>query len=384
MPLSVITAPLVAALVGIAGALAVVLAATEAVGATTAEAASWFAGLALTMGLTSAALSWRFRIPIITAWSTPGAAVIAAAQGIGIKAAVGAFLLANVLIVLTAAVAPLGRLIERIPASVASVMLAGVLVRFVTAMFTGAKDAPLMVLPLIALFLVARRFSPTTAMVLVLGAAGGMAAYAGTFSGLGEAFKPTALVWIWPAFDAATLVGLGVPLYLVTMASQNLPGAAVLRAAGYQVPFASCLAVTGLASVFAAPLGAHGTNLAAITAAICTAPDAHPDAGKRWQTGIAYGVIYAGIAVMAGAIVAIFAAVPGPLMKAIAGLGLIGALTGSLGQALGDEKTRFPAVLTFAVTASGVGLGGIGSAFWGLVAGVIALGLETWTPRLGR
>jgi benzoate membrane transport protein len=333
------------------------------------------------MGLTSALLSWRFRIPIITAWSTPGAAVIAATQGIGMRAAVGAFLLANVLIVLTAAVAPLGRLIERIPASIASAMLAGVLVRFVTAMFAGAKDAPLMVLPLVALFLVARRFNPTTAMVLVLAAAAGMAAYVGTFAGLGAALKPTALVWIRPAFDAAALVGLGLPLYLVTMASQNLPGATVLRAAGYPVPFASCLVVTGVASVVAAPFGAHSTNLAAITAAICTSPDAHPDPGKRWQTGIAYGVIYVGIAVMAGAIVAVFAAVPGPLVKAIGGLGLIGALTGSLGQALGDDKTRFPAVLTFAVTASGVSLGGVGSAFWGLVAGVLALGLEAWTPR---
>jgi benzoate membrane transport protein len=192
--------------------------------------------------------------------------------------------------------------------------------------------------------------------------------------------QPTALVWIWPVFDPAVLIGLGVPLYLVTMASQNLPGAAVIRAAGYQVPFSACLGVTGVASILAAPLTAHGTNLAAITAAICVSPDAHPDKDKRWQTGVIYGIIYTGIALMAGPLVSVFAAVPLPLMKTVAGLGLIGALTGAMGLALADENTRFCAVLTFVVTASGVALGGIGSAFWGLVAGLVALALEGWSP----
>ena len=381
MPLSVFTAPLVAALVGIAGALAVVLAAATAVGANTAETVSWVAGLGLTMAATSAALSWRYRIPVITAWSTPGAAVIAATQGIGIRQAVGAFLLANVLILATAAVQPLGRLIERIPPSIAAAMLAGVLVRFVTAMFESAKGAPELVLPLVVLFLVMRRLHAAGAMLLVLAAAVILAAQSGNFTGFASQLQPTQLVWVWPVFDAPVLIGLGAPLYLVTMASQNLPGAAVIRAAGYPVPFAACVGVTGFASILAAPLTAHGTNLAAITAAICVSPDAHPDASKRWQTGIIYGVIYTAIALAAGPLVQLFAAVPQPLIKTVAGLGLIGALTGALGQALGDDKTRFPAVLTFAVTASGVALGGIGAAFWGLVAGLAALALEAWNPR---
>jgi benzoate membrane transport protein len=380
MPLSVFAAPLVAALVGIAGALAVVLAAAEAVGASKAETVSWVAGLGLTMALTSAVLSWRFRIPVITAWSTPGAAVIAATQGISLRQAVGAFLLANVLIVATAAIKPLGRLIERIPPAIAAAMLAGVLVKFVMAMFESAKTSPWLVLPLVALFLVLRRVHAASAMLVVLTAAVILAAQSGNFVGFASQLQPTELVWIWPVFDPAVLIGLGVPLYLVTMASQNLPGAAVIRAAGYQVPFSACLGVTGVASILAAPLTAHGTNLAAITAAICVSPDAHPDKTKRWQTGVIYGVIYTGIALMAGPLVALFAAVPLPLMKTVAGLGLIGALTGAMGQALGDERTRFCAVLTFVVTASGVVFGGIGSAFWGLVAGLIALALEGWSP----
>jgi benzoate membrane transport protein len=376
IPLSAFTAPLVAALVGIAGALAVVLAAADAVGASRAETVSWVAGLGLTMAATSALLSWRFRIPVITAWSTPGAAVIAATQGIGIRQAVGAFLLANVLIVATAAIKPLGRLIERIPLSIAAAMLAGVLLRFVTAMVDSATVAPWQVLPLIALFLVMRRINASLAMLLVLAVAVLMAAQSGKFSGFGQTLQPTQLVWVWPVFDPAILIGLGLPLYLVTMASQNLPGAAVIRAAGYQVPFSACLGVTGVASLLTAPLTAHGTNLAAITAAICVSPDAHPDKDKRWQTGVVYGVIYTAIALAAGPLVSVFAAVPPPLMKTVAGLGLIGALTGALAQALGDEKTRFSAVLTFVVTASGVVLGGIGSAFWGLVAGLAVLVLD--------
>jgi benzoate membrane transport protein len=375
-PAAVFTAPLVAALVGIAGALAVVLAAADAVGASRPETVSWVAGLGLTMAATSALLSWRFRIPVITAWSTPGAAVIAATQGIGIRQAVGAFLLANVLIVATAAIKPLGRLIDRIPLSIAAAMLAGVLLRFVTAMVDSATVAPWQVLPLVALFLVMRRVNASLAMLLVLAVAVLMAAQSGRFTGLSQAMQPTQLVWIWPVFDPAILLGLGLPLYLVTMASQNLPGAAVIRAAGYHVPFSACLGVTGVASLLAAPLAAHGTNLAAITAAICVSPDAHPDKDKRWQTGIVYGVIYAVIAVGAGPLVSLFAAVPLPLMKTVAGLGLIGALTGALAQALGDETTRFSAVLTFVVTASGVVLGGIGSAFWGLVAGLTVLALD--------
>lgn len=381
MRFSAIIAALVAALVGIAGALAVVLAAAVAVGASKAETTSWVIGLWIAMAITSMGLSAWHRIPIITAWSTPGAAVIAATSGINLRAAVGAFLLAGVLLILTALIAPLGRLIERIPVAVASAMLAGVLVRFVIALFDGVKSDPQLVLPLIALFLVVRLWSPPAAMLAVLASGIAIAARQGAFAG-GLGLELSSLNLVVPDFDPAVLIGVGIPLYLVTMASQNLPGAAVLRAAGYAVPMASSLAVTGVASVVVAFAGAHTVNLSAITAAICTGPDAHPDPKRRWTTGIAYGVIYLAIAAVGASIVALFLGFPPVLIKAIAGLGLMGSLTGALAQAMQDDRNRFAAVLTFAVTASGITLIGVGAAFWGLVAGLLVLGLDHAAARV--
>ena len=375
MRLSAISAALVAVLVGIAGALAVVLAAAEAVGATKEQTTSWVTGLWLAMAVSSIVLSAWHRIPVITAWSTPGAAVIAATTGVSINAAVGSFLLAGLLLLLTAAVAPLGRLIERIPVSIAAAMLAGVLVRFVIAMFDGIKTSPELVMPLILLFLLVRLWSPSAAMLGVVAAGIALAIWRGAFANaLG--LEITTLTYIAPTFDPSVLIGVGIPLYLVTMASQNLPGAAVLRAAGYTVPMASSLAVTGLASVATAFIGSHTVNLAAITAAICTGPDVDPDPKRRWVAGIAYGIFYLAIAAVGASIVTLFAAFPAVMIKAIAGLGLIGSLTGALAGAMQDEKTRFAAVLTFAVTASGVTVLGVGAAFWGLVAGLTVFSLD--------
>ena len=382
MPLSTITAAIVAALVGIAGALAVVLEAARVLGATPAETTSWVTALCLSMALTSGLLSWWHRMPIITAWSTPGAAVIAGTAGtIKLDAAVGAFLLAGALIVATAVIRPLDHAVRRIPVGVAAGMLAGVLVRFVLQMIEVAPEAPLIVLPLVVLFLLVRLRSPGTAMLLVIGAGILIAAALG----LVKAWPPLTLssfAVVTPRFDVAALIGLGLPLYLVTMASQNLPGAAVLKASGYEPPLSSSLLVTGLASLAIAPVGAHTINLAAITAAICTGPDAHPDPKKRWWAGMAYMVVYGGLAAAGASLVALFAAFPAALIKTIAGLGLIGALTGALGAALAEERHRFAAVVSFAVTASGIGVAGIGSAFWGLLAGLAVLGLDTVGSRV--
>lgn len=376
MRFSCLSAALVAAFVGIAASLAVVLAAAEAVGATPAETTSWVTALCLAMAVTSGFLSWRYRVPVITAWSTPGAAVIAATGGtVRMDAAVGAFLLAGALVVLTALVGPLDRAIRRIPVSVAAGMLAGVLVRFVMQMIEVLPAAPLLVMPLVALFLLARLWSPSAAMILVMAAGTALAAALGLVT---QWPAPTisTLTFVAPRFDAAALIGLGIPLYLVTMASQNLPGAAVLKASGYEPPFAPALLVTGLASIAIGFFGAHTVNLAAITAAICTGPDAHPDAKQRWWTGVAYFFVYAGLALLGASLVALFAAFPSALLRTIAGLGLIGALTGALGSALAVEKERLAAVVTFAVTASGIAIAGVGAAFWGLVAGLAVLAID--------
>jgi len=383
MRASVVTSAAVAVLVGFGGTIALIVAAAQAVGADGAETASWVAGVCLAMAVTAPYLSVRHRIPIVTAWSTPGAALIASSPGqFTLEAAVGAFLLAGALIVLTAAFRPVGRLVERIPTSVAAAMLAGVLLRFVVDVFDDAAAVPELVLPLVGLFLVARLYSPFGAVLIVL-AAGVALTYALGMAGAVPPPHLSALVLIAPAFDAGTLVGLGIPLFLVTMAAQNLPGFAVLRAAGYAVPSRSILAVTGLASMLTAPFGAHTSNLAAITASICTNPDAHPDPARRWQTGPFYGLFYLLLAAFGASLVAMLAAMPAALMVTVAGLALIGPLTGALGTAMGDEKQRFAAVLTLAVTASGVTLLDVGSAFWGLVAGLIALALQALREKAG-
>ena len=380
MRVSVLSSALVAALVGIASSLAIVLEAARTLGATPAETTSWVTAICLSVGLSSGYLSWRHRIPIITAWSTPGAAVVAATAGVTMDAAAGAFLLAGALIVATALIAPLDRAIRRIPVAVASGMLAGVLVRFVLQMIEAAPIAPVLVLPLVAIFLTARLFSPAAAMLLVIAAGTALA------SGLGlvqqwPALTLSAFTLVTPRFDPQTLIGLGLPLFLVTMASQNLPGAAVIKAAGYEPPFASAMLVTGLASLLVAPLGSHTINLAAITAAICTGPDAHPDPQQRWKTGLAYCAVYSCLAALGAALVGLFAIFPAALIKTIAGLGLLGSLTGALGSALADEKQRFAAVLAFTVTASGIAFLGIGAAFWGLAAGLLILGLDHAVAR---
>ncbi|HYD99176.1 MAG TPA: benzoate/H(+) symporter BenE family transporter [Alphaproteobacteria bacterium] len=380
---SVVISAVVAAFVGFGGTLALIVAAARAVGADQAQTSSWVAALCLAMAGTSLYLSLRHRIPVITAWSTPGAALIAAADGtIRIEAAVGAFLLAAALILATAAFRPIGRLIERIPAPVAAAMLAGVLLRFVVAVFESAQGAPALVLPLVALFLVVRLLSPPAAVLAVLVAGGGLSFALGLAGPLPAGAGLSTLAPIVPAFEPAVLIGLGLPLYLVTMASQNLPGFAVLRTAGYPVPSRSILGATGLASLLTAPFGAHTSNLAAITAALCTGPDAHPDPAKRWQTGPVYALCYLVLAAFGASLVGIFAALPGALIATVAGLALIGPLMGAMAAALAGERDRFAAVLTLAVTASGLSLLGIGSAFWGLVAGVAALALDGLARRL--
>jgi benzoate membrane transport protein len=378
---STATAALVATVAGAGGTLPVVLAAAAAVGATPAQASSWVSGLGIATAVSALILSVRYRMPMITAWSTPGAALIASTSGVpGINAAVGAFVLAAVLILLTAAIRPLGRLIERIPASIASAMLAGILLRLVVAMFEHVPSAPLLVLSLIALFLVARLVVPTLASLVVLVAGGLLATALGLVKPM-PAIGLSRPELILPAWDLATLIGLGVPLYLVTMASQNLPGFAVLRASGYQPPTQPALAVTGAASLITAFMGAHTSNLAAISAALCTGPEAHPDPAERWKAGVFYALWWGLIALFGASLVGVFGALPPALLVTVAGLALLGSMASAMGAAVAAEKERFAAAGTLAVTVSGVTLMGVGSAFWGLAFGLLVMGVERLLRR---
>ena len=382
MPLAPILAGLTAAVVGCGGSIAIVLAAADALKATPGQTASWITALCFAMAATTALLSFWHRLPIITAWSTPGAALIAASGGsVGMDAGVGAFIAAAALILLAAMVRPLTRLIETIPTPIAAAMLAGVLLRLVMAPFEAIPSAPLLIVPLMAMFLVVRLLAPSLAVIAVLIAGTTLASTLGMMKPLPPlAFAQ--LEWVTPVFDPAVVLGLGVPLFLVTMASQNLAGFAVLRASGYQeVPTRSILGVTGLASLLTAPFGAHTSNLAAISAAICTGPDAHPDPRQRWWAGPPYALAYLAFGLAGPSLVGLFAALPSALVQTVAGLALAGPMIAALGAAFGASDDRFAPGLTFAVTASGVAMFGVGSAFWGLLAGLLAYGLAGLTSR---
>ncbi len=376
LTLSTFTAGIIAPLVGTASTVALVIAAAQAVGATPGQTISWLAAICLAKALAGLALTWRYRIPIVLAWSTPGAALIGASTGIAFPEAVGAFVLASALIILTGLIRPLGDFVARLPASIASAMLAGILVKFVMDVALAVPGAPWLVLPLVAIFLVMRLAHAASAMLVVVVVGVALTYALGLAGPLPSDAGLARLEWVTPAFTPSVLIGLGLPLYLVTMAGQNLPGIAVLRASGYDPQVGPIIATTGLASFVSAFFGAHPSNLAAITAAIAAGPDSHPDPAKRWPAGIVYGLSFILIAAFAGFVAALFAAMPKALIATVAGLALTGALMGSLSVAMGDERTRFPALLTFAVAASGVSILGIGAAFWGLLIGLLALAVE--------
>ncbi len=367
---------IVAAFVGFAASVPLILAAAIAIGANPAQTVSMVAALAFATSASALVLSWRARIPMICAWSTPGAALIAASSGFTVETAVGAFLFAALLMLATALISPLGALVARIPMPIASAMLAGVIVRFVVAVFDQMKVAPLLVGLALGVFLLVRVFNAFAAVIAALAAGAAMAFITGQ-AHWPQSFElmPT-FTLIMPDFQVPAMIGLGLPLYLVTMASQNLPGFAVLRASGYEPPVQAALGVTGFFSLITAPFGAHMTNMAAISAAICTGPDTHPDKGERWKAGIWYSLVWLLIALAAGPLLTVLKAMPNALIVAVAGLGLVGSLAGALGTAMQGERERFAAVITFAVAASSLSMFGIGAAFWSLVAGLAVLGVD--------
>ena len=367
---------------GFGSTLAVVVAAAHAVGATAAQTSSWVAALCLGIAATSAWLSLRSRMPVVTAWSLAGAALIAAGpRGTDLHQAVGAFMLSGALMVASGVIAPLGHAIGRLPSAIAGAMLAGVLLRFVLGLFQVAPVAPALVLPLLLLFLALRQVTPASAVLIVILAGIGLAPLLGFAIPMPRPEFAT-LVWVRPDFTPQALIGLGLPLFVVTMATQQIAGFAVLRVSGYPPPVRPILVSTGIASIVGAAFGGHSTNLSAVTAAICTGPEAHPDPRRRWLTGPLYALCYLALAASGSSLVALFAALPPPLVATITGLALLAPLSGALHAGFAPEADRFTSALTFGVTASGASLLGIGAPFWGLVAGVIALAIQGWAGRM--
>ena len=371
---SAVVAGFVTVLVGFTSTAVIVFQAAHAVGAGPAEIASWMWALGLGMGLTCIGLSLRYRMPVVTAWSTPGAAMlITSAAGVALPEAIGAFMVSGLLIAIAGFSGWFERALNRIPISIASGMLAGVLLRFGLELFIVMKAQFAMVFAMFAVYLLMRRLIPRYAVItaFALGIAVAAAQDSLHMETVHLAFARP--VWITPEISASTLIGVALPLFIVTMASQNAPGVAVIRASGYPVPISPVIGWTGVATVILAPLGAFALNLAAITAAICMGREAHEDTARRYMASVSAGFFYILIGLFGATVGALFAAFPRELVAAIAGLALIGTIGNGLASALTNEHDREPALITFLVAASGVTLFGIGSAFWGLIAGSLTL-----------
>ncbi|HRH87277.1 MAG TPA: benzoate/H(+) symporter BenE family transporter [Rubrivivax sp.] len=381
LSLSAVVAGFVAVLVGFTSSVVIVFAAAQALGATPAQASSWMWALGLGMGLTSIGLSLWTRQPLLTAWSTPGAALLAGTSGIGMGEAVGAFVVCGALILLAGLTRIFERVMHRIPQAIAAALLAGVLARFGLDAVGAVQSAPLLVCVMAAVFLVGRRAWPRYAVPGVLLAGIAVAALQGRLHTEAIAWSMATPVWTTPQFSAGALVGVALPLFVVTMASQNLPGVAAQRAAGYATPVSPSIAVTGAASMLLAPFGGYALNLAAITAAICSGPEAHEDPARRYVAAVCAGVFYVALGLVGGAVVGLLQAFPRELVLAVAGLALLGTIAGGLAGALQHEAHRDAAALTFLVTLSGITLAGIGAAFWGVLAGSLALAVQHYRSR---
>lgn len=375
-----VVAGFVAVLVGYTSSVAIIFQATVALGATPAQTASWLWALGLGMGLTSLGLSLWTRQPVLTAWSTPGAALLASTAGVEMPEAIGAFIVCGLLITLAGASGLFEKLMDRIPVAIASALLAGVLARFGLDAVGSVKTAPGLVLAMTAAFLIGRRWWPRYAVPGVLLAGVGVALLQGrlSFAGVDTSQLLAQPAWTMPIFTWHAAIGVALPLFIVTMASQNLPGVAAQRASGYQTPVSASIAVTGAATTLLAPFGGYAFNLAAITAAICMGREAHEDPARRYTASIAAGVFYVLLGLAGGAVAVLLSAFPRELVAAIAGLALLGTIAGALATALKDEGHRDAAILTFLVCLSGVSAFGIGAAFWGVVAGGVATLVARW------
>ncbi|MET9496176.1 benzoate/H(+) symporter BenE family transporter [Streptomyces sp. NPDC006552] len=380
-PPSAVVAGLIAVTVGVTSSAALVFTAAKAAGADAREISSWMLALGIGLAVTSAGLSLRFRAPVVTAWSTPGAALLATGlSGVSMGQAVGAFVFSAVLILLSGLTGWFARVMDRIPVPLAAALLAGVLLRFGTGLFAEMDGSFALAFPMFVLYLLGRRFLPRYAVLLALG--GGVAASVLTGGWHLERVQLSLAhpVFTAPQFDWKVLVSVGVPLFVVTMASQNLPGVAVLRGSGYEVPVSPLLTWTGAVQAALAPFGAFGINLAAITAAICTGEEAHPDRERRFLAAVWAGFFYLCVGLLGATVATLLVAMPHALVLAVAGVGLLATIEASLASALSDPRSREAAAVTFLATASGVTLLGIGPAFWGLLAGALTSTLTT----LGR
>ncbi len=381
LSLSAFVAGFVAVLVGFTSSVAIVFQAAQSFGATPAQITSWIWALGLGMGLCSLVPSLLLRKPVMVAWSTPGAAVLATAGAAGsfsMGEAVGAFMVCSALVILVGATRALERVADRIPMEIASALLAGVLARFGIQAFAAAQTALPLVLLMVGTYLVARRMAARYAVVVTLVVGILWVLITGQMAWSMEPVRLAMPVFVAPQWSVSAIVSLAIPLFVVTMASQNLPGMAVIRASGYELPVSRLITMTGWASLVLAPFGAFALNFSAITAAICMGPEAHEDRLKRYTAAASCGAIYIVIGLFGALVTGLLTSFPKELVVAIAGIALLSTIGNGLASALRDERHREPALITFLVTLSGITLMDIGSAFWGVVAGSLALFVQQY------
>lgn len=378
---SAAVAGLVAMLTGFTSSVALIYQAGAAAHLSDAQIASWVAGLSLAIGLSSIVLSLRYRIPAVISWSTPGAALLGASlPGVPFAEAIGAYLVCALLVLAVGLSGWADALMRRIPAALTSALLAGILFHISIGVFPLASAAPGLVLAILAAYLLARRWRPRFAVLLALLTGCAVAALAGEIdvSRLDHGLGLAAPVFTAPRFSLSAVVSIGLPLFIVAMTSQNMPGLAVLRADGYTVRSGPLLGATGIASLLSAPFGAHGVTLAALTAALCSGEDAHADPRRRYVAAVVCGALYLLAAVFAATIAVLLAALPPALVLAVAALALLGSMGQGLADAMRVPAEREAALLTFLVTASGLTLFSVGSAFWGVLVGLCAQAVLSW------
>lgn len=370
---------LITGFVGFSSSFAIVLQGLFAVGASPEQAASGLTAMCIAMGVVAIILSAQRKMPISVAWSTPGAALMASATALsgGFAAAIGAFLVCAILIIISGVWRPFGRAVEKLPVSLANAMLAGILMPLCFAPIKAIGFNPMLGLPIALAWLVVGFFNkiaavPAALLAFILVIIFGVELPTDIFTQLGKSLVPT-IQFTAPQFDLAAIISLGLPLFIVTMASQNIPGMAVLKANDYHPKAGPLFTATGIFSALAAPFGSHAINLAAITAAMCASPDAHADKNKRYWAAIIAGAVYVIIGLFAGVAITFVSLAPAILVEAVAGLALVSAFAAATHGALSHEKDRHAAAVTFLITASGVAFMGISGAFWGLIAGLAIL-----------
>lgn len=370
---------LIAVLISYAGPLVIVLQAAQAAHLSAAQTASWIWAISIGSGLSGLLLSWRLRMPVITAWSTPGAALLLVAlPNLPFAEAVGAFIMANGLIALLAFSGLFDRLMDWLPKPLAAAMLAGILLRFGLNVFNGMQGQPVLVGLMFASYILARRLQPRYAVAWVLGVGLSLCAAQGQLQLADLSLHLATPLPVWPRFTVDAFLNLGLPLALVTLSGQHVPGLAVLRSEGYAPPAKALVGGTALVSLLLAPFGAHAINPAAITAAICTGPQSHADPSRRYVAGLACGVFYLLIGSFGATLAQLFAALPPALIAALAGLALLAAIAGGLSGAMAEPTQREAALVTLLATASGLSLLGLSAAFWGLALGLLTHSVMAW------